>query len=129
MHFLEDETGDGFSKIVSVAEVVIIVVWLDGNREVEVSTGVGLGLRCGSFDVVGDVCGFEVAKKGVGVLAIMEFDGGDDNVAEDEFGRRRRRSVMGGNGDLGHKGHGKSVVELIREAEGRVIGRAESSLS
>ncbi len=51
------------------------------------------------------------------MTAIMEANSGNDDIMYVRFCERRGRAVHGGDGDMGHKGHGKVVVKVIRKAE------------
>jgi hypothetical protein len=50
----------------------------------------------------------------------VQANGGNNDIAYVRFGKRSGGAICGGNGDLGHKGHGKVV--------GKVVGKLEKQL-
>ena len=129
VHFLNDEADYGFGEIVGIGGMIVSLVGLDGNGEVEVSAGSSVGGGMGGFHMVGDTGGFEVAGKGARMTAVVEANGGNNNIAYVRFGKRRGRAIRGRDGDLGHEGHGKVVMKVVRKAEKWLGALAKRRLS
>jgi hypothetical protein len=59
----------------------------------------------------------------------MEANSGNDDVAYVGFCERRGRAICGGDGDLGHEGHGKVVGKVVGKLEKRLGVLTERRLS
>lgn len=129
VHFLNNEADYGFGEVGGVGGMIVILVGLNGNGEVEVSARSSVGGSRRGFHLVGDAGGFEVAGKGARMAAIVEADGGNNNLAYISFGKRGTRAIRSRDGNLGHEGHGEVVMEVVRKAERWLGARAKSRLS